>query len=95
NDAVTFHARFGGVSREIVVPVDNVLAIYARENGQGMAFEVTRSAGNDEKDKARDEAGAALTAVPSSLQSASVDQDPDDTPEPPKKGDRPTLTRIK
>jgi hypothetical protein len=56
---------------------------------------VTRSAGNDEKDKPRDEAGAALTAVPSSLQSASVDQNPDDTPDPPKKGDRPTLTRIK
>jgi stringent starvation protein B len=39
NDAIRFHARFGGVSREIFVPVDNVMAIYANENGQGMAFE--------------------------------------------------------
>jgi len=41
NDAIHFRARFGGVSREIYVPVHNVLAIYANENGQGMAFEVT------------------------------------------------------
>ena len=38
NEFVEFRARFGGVSREIVVPVDHVVAIYARENGQGMAF---------------------------------------------------------
>lgn len=40
NDAVSFNARFGGVSREIYVPVANVQAIYASENGQGMAFEL-------------------------------------------------------
>ena len=39
NDSIRFHARFGGVSREIYVPVNNVMAIYANENGQGMAFE--------------------------------------------------------
>nr|WP_316643864.1 ClpXP protease specificity-enhancing factor [uncultured Roseateles sp.] len=38
NEFVEFKARFGGVSREICVPVEFVLAIYARENGQGMAF---------------------------------------------------------
>ena len=38
NDLVTFRARFGGVARDISVPVDRVVAIYARENGQGMAF---------------------------------------------------------
>ena len=38
NDFVEFKARFGGSSRDIVVPVDHVVAIYARENGQGMAF---------------------------------------------------------
>jgi stringent starvation protein B len=40
NDYIEFKARFGGVSRDIVVPVDHVVAIYARENGQGMAFPV-------------------------------------------------------
>jgi len=38
NDFIEFRARFGGVARDIVVPVDHVVAIYARENGQGMAF---------------------------------------------------------
>lgn len=38
NDFIEFKARFGGVAREIVVPVSHVIAIYARENGQGMAF---------------------------------------------------------
>jgi len=40
NDLITCQARFGGVAQTVSVPVDNVAAIYARENGQGMAFEV-------------------------------------------------------
>ena len=40
NQAVTFKARFGGVSRDIYVPIDAIAAIYASENGQGMAFDV-------------------------------------------------------
>ena len=39
NDWVTFSARFGGMSHSIEVPVGNVVAIYARETGEGMAFE--------------------------------------------------------
>jgi stringent starvation protein B len=38
NDFIEFKARFGGQAREIIVPVGRVIAIYARENGQGMAF---------------------------------------------------------
>ncbi len=38
NEFIEFKARFGGVPREVVIPVDHVLAVYARENGQGMAF---------------------------------------------------------
>lgn len=38
NEFIQFKARFGGTAREIIVPVDHVVAIYARENGQGMAF---------------------------------------------------------
>src|SRR5512139_3051430 len=44
NEFIQFKARFGGVAREIVVPVDHVVAIYARENGQGMAFPVPADA---------------------------------------------------
>ena len=38
NDWISFQARFGGVPRKILVPISHVLAIYARENGQGMSF---------------------------------------------------------
>ena len=38
NDFISFQARFGGVPRKILVPITHVLAIYARENGQGMSF---------------------------------------------------------
>ena len=38
NDAVTFSGRFGGASMMVSVPVNAVLAIYARETGQGMIF---------------------------------------------------------
>jgi stringent starvation protein B len=43
NQAIEFQARFGGVAREVYVPIERVIAIYARENGQGMAFEPART----------------------------------------------------
>ncbi len=39
NDWLSFSARFGGVSQLVEVPVGNVLAIYAKESGEGMAFQ--------------------------------------------------------
>jgi stringent starvation protein B len=100
NDAVHFRARFGGVSREIYVPVHNVLAIYANENGQGMAFDVTTSAAEMPAPGAEAPAASApaLSAVPSGnaeTQAPELSHIPDDGKEPPKKGGRPTLTRIK
>ena len=41
NDYVSFAARFGGKARDIAVPIERIAAIYARENGHGMGFEVT------------------------------------------------------
>jgi stringent starvation protein B len=40
NDSVQFSARFGGVSRECSIPLETVLGIFAKENGQGLFFEV-------------------------------------------------------
>ena len=40
NEAVTFSARFSGVSNNLYVPIAAVKGIFARENGQGMFFEV-------------------------------------------------------
>ncbi|MFO1385534.1 MAG: ClpXP protease specificity-enhancing factor [Chitinivorax sp.] len=39
NDFITFSARFNGVPQDIVVPIGNVIALFARENGMGMNFE--------------------------------------------------------
>lgn len=41
NEEITFQARFGGKAFPVVVPIERVAAIYASENGEGMAFEVT------------------------------------------------------
>lgn len=105
NDLIMFKARFGGVSREIEIPVENVSAIYARENGQGMAFEVKRGDGaSDAKQpgmrtsKATPTKTSPLSAVtPTSSDNADHRGETDhggDEP-PPKNGGRPRLTRIK
>jgi stringent starvation protein B len=91
NDMIHFHARFGGVSREIAIPVDNVLAIYARENGQGMAFEVQKSAGPAPAAEGADPGSGQSPAQAPADAAASADDDTD----PPKNGGRPRLTRIK
>lgn len=44
NEWIEFTARFSGKAHKLEVPVANVLAIYARENGQGMAFQVDLTA---------------------------------------------------
>ena len=43
NDFIEFEARFGGVARQLSVPVDNVTAIYAAESGHGLSFEVEKA----------------------------------------------------
>ena len=43
NEVIEFEARFGGVARPVSIPIDNVSAIYAQENGHGMAFEVPKA----------------------------------------------------
>ena len=102
NDVIHFSARFGGVSRDISVPVENVIAIYARENGQGMAFDVGSSPASDASHVPVDNASSTasdapptLASVPSSATELTTEVKPEDDPEPPKKGGRPTLTRIK
>jgi stringent starvation protein B len=103
NDSIRFHARFGGVSREIYVPVNNVMAIYANENGQGMAFEPQLGGATEASAPAEENSAPApvLAAVPAAVPPALAEVKteapgaPDDDTDPPKKGGRPTLTRIK
>jgi stringent starvation protein B len=49
NESVVFSARFGGVSQNIYVPMDAVRGIFARENGQGMFFELEESVIDEEQ----------------------------------------------
>jgi stringent starvation protein B len=60
NDYIEFKARFAGTARDILVPVRRVIAIYARENGQGMAFPL----GEDPAPDVPAEATPALSTVP-------------------------------
>ncbi|MFK3797584.1 ClpXP protease specificity-enhancing factor [Pseudomonas sp. NPDC088444] len=48
NDAVSFEGRFGGVPHSLYVPVAAVMGIYARENGQGMVFDLEPAVDDDE-----------------------------------------------
>lgn len=104
NDAITFMARFGGVSHAVSVPVPAVQAIYARENGQGMLLaEDAASAPPVQPAEAAPDKPAAptLQAVPTSAQDASVsdgdqDQSADgDKPDKPRPKGKPTLHVVK
>ena len=101
NEFVVFKARFGGVAREISVPIARVIAIYARENGQGMAFPAP-SASSGEAEDAEPKALVSSIKPVVSLSPASSHQtqdtdDPTDPPKPthPNPGSRPQLKRIK
>ena len=105
NETIEFKARFGGSSREIVVPIDHVIAIYARENGQGMAFPMpadssslaqpTGSATPPIVDTPPRGAHLTLTALAiERIESTQGDLPPTTPPEPSSKG-RPSLKRVK
>lgn len=57
NDAVSFEGRFGGVPQSLYIPSAAVLAIYARENGQGMVFEVESSLAEEDAPQESDDQG--------------------------------------
>lgn len=87
NDLIEFQARFGGVARELSVPVSQVAAIYARENGAGMAFEVG--------EEGREAVSAPLEPALAPVAEVLTEPAPE-LPEPPRpEGGRPKLQRIK
>lgn len=68
NEEITFQARFSGAAFPVVVPIEAVAAVFARENGQGMAFDVLPAA-------------AETSEAPSA---AAPDEPPPDSPPPEK-----------
>ncbi|OLS59348.1 ClpXP protease specificity-enhancing factor [Pseudomonas putida] len=79
NDAVSFEGRFGGVAHSLYVPTGAILGIYARENGQGMVFELEPPMAEDEED---DEVEP-------------DDDGPPDGGQPPRPSGRPSLKVVK
>ncbi|CDF85859.1 hypothetical protein PKB_4535 [Pseudomonas knackmussii B13] len=55
NEAVSFEGRFGGVAQSLYIPSQAVMAIYARENGQGMVFDLEPPVPTDDEDLQDDE----------------------------------------
>lgn len=93
NDYIEFKGRFGGVARDILVPVDRVLAIYARENGQGMAFPVSALPSKVSRISVEGDKNAlSLLEVGEAVAKDAEVVAPSKSPSP---GGRPALTRIK
>ena len=103
NDAISFSARFGGKPMRVMVPIDALIALYARENGVGMVFghepvmpgheaEEADAEGGAESGEAASEERPSLSSVEDTGDEASSDDESD--PKAPPKG-RPSLRVIK
>jgi stringent starvation protein B len=97
NAAVTFKARFGGVSREIYVPIGNVQAIFASENGQGMVFDEVMLEDQSEAEVIEaSKPSLGLAVLPDSDVAAEESTDSSQaTQKPQKKFEKPSLKIIK
>ncbi len=99
NEEVRFNARFGGVPRQVSVPLAAVLAIYARENGAGTMFEPEAAYDeevaslNDEEGGVGTESETVMSVIDGDKPDREDDNDPDD--DPPPRGGRPALRVVK
>ncbi|EHJ4099636.1 TPA: ClpXP protease specificity-enhancing factor [Escherichia fergusonii] len=101
NDEVRFNARFGGVPRQVYVPLAAVLAIYARENGAGTMFEPEAAydeeiaSQNDDETISADESETVMSVIDGDKPDHDDDNNPDDEPPQPPRGGRPALRVVK
>ena len=99
NDEVRFNARFGGVPRQVSVPLAAGLAVYARENGAGTMFEPEAAYDEDvaslnDDDAAEErESDTVMSVIDGDKPDRQDDNDPDD--DPPPRGGRPALRVVK
>lgn len=80
NELVSFQARFNGVAHHLSIPMANVVAIYARENGHGMAFEPDLPEAGSMPDDAQDDIDVPVTDNARPVSTETGD------PEPPARG---------
>src|SRR5262245_52257937 len=88
NELIEFSARFGGVARQISVPIGNVYALYARESGHGMTFDID---GPKPTVQSKAESENTVPPRPPAALPAPTTHDP----KKPSGGGKPTLRRIK
>jgi len=94
NEFVSFNARFGGVPRQVFVPLAAVMALYARENGAGTMFEPEPQYDDVEANVDSDVTHEPkMSVIDGDAAAEHTDGDDDDTPPP--KGGRPALRVVK
>jgi stringent starvation protein B len=92
NELIEFSARFGGVARQISVPVSSVYALYARESGHGMTFDVEGARPGLQAVAEAETSASTPDSKPAGALPAPLTTPP---PSKPTGGGKPTLRRIK
>ncbi|ANR79008.1 ClpXP protease specificity-enhancing factor [Kosakonia sacchari] len=101
NDEVRFNARFGGVPRQVEVPMAAVLAVYARENGAGTMFEPEAAYDeeavslNDDDNTSAQENETVMSVIDGDKPDHEDDHDNSPEDDPPPRGGRPSLRVVK
>ncbi|MFE4113267.1 ClpXP protease specificity-enhancing factor [Kosakonia sp. YIM B13611] len=101
NDEVRFNARFGGVPRQVEVPMAAVLAVYARENGAGTMFEPEAAYDedvvslNDDDNTSAQESETMMSVIDGDKPDHEDDHDNSPDDDPPPRGGRPSLRVVK
>ena len=95
NDAISFSARFNGKSCDVYVPVAGIMAIYARENGQGMVFEMEPRPDEAEVPAPESESLKPVAAAPQAVDKSGEDFSAKPAPGKGKPKGRPSLKVVK
>lgn len=94
NEWLMFSARFSGKPMEVIVPMNAIRAIFARENGQGCAFETQAEFASGEAEQAFDEPGQPAQEGPLRGEQGQVTNKPENKPEPKKQGDKKSHLKL-
>lgn len=97
NEFIQFKSRFAGVARDIIVPVNRVMAIYAKENGQGMAFPALQVDAEIAEEDGEKTTTPLFSVASTKSEKSEARSDGNETPPPPRRppSGRPSLTRVK
>ena len=95
NDQVSFNARFGGVPRQVNVPMAAILAIYARENGAGTMFEPEPAYELSSQETSDGQEETMMSVIDGDRPDDAGDDETPPDDDPPPRGGRPSLRVVK